>query len=218
MKRANAKKRDDVSGILTKILATRVSMLSPFATHIAEEMWEKLGNSDMISKLSWPKEEKQTNDKAVQNESLLSSVMDDISNIIKVTKISPQKITIYIADNWKSKAYHKILDGVNSGETNVGIFIKELISQKETENVKKDPDFVKKTLKDILSEPTELRKTKMNAGEIDESEIISNELTSLVETEYGIKLQVFSENDSEKYDPKNKARMARPYKPAILIE
>jgi len=218
MKRANAKKRDDVSGILTKVIATRVSMLSPFAPHIAEEMWEKLGNSDMISKLSWPKEEKQTNDKAVQNESLLSSVMDDISNIIKVTKISPQKITIYIADNWKSKAYHKILDGVNSGETNVGIFIKELISQKETENVKKDPDFVKKTLKDILSEPTELRKTKMNAGEIDESAIISNELTSLVETDYGIKLQVFTENDSEKYDPKNKARMARPYKPAILIE
>ena len=58
----------------------------------------------------------------------------------------------------------------------------------------------------------------MNAGEIDESKIISNELSSLVETDYGIKLQVFSENDTEKYDPKNKARMARPYKPAILIE
>jgi len=181
-------------------------------------MWEKLGNSEMVSKSTWPKEEKQTDDKAVQNESLLSSVMNDISNITKVTKITPKKIIIYTADNWKSKAYHKILSGVNSGETNVGIFIKELISQKETENVKKDPDFVKKTLKDILSEPTELRKTKMNAGEIDESEIISNELSSLVETDYRIKLQVFSENNPEKYDPKDKARMARPYKPAILIE
>ena len=58
----------------------------------------------------------------------------------------------------------------------------------------------------------------MRAGEINESKIISNELSSLIETDYGIKLQVFSENDSEKYDPKNKARMARPYKPAILIE
>ena len=58
----------------------------------------------------------------------------------------------------------------------------------------------------------------MNAGEIDESEIISNELSSLVETDYRIKLQVFSENNPEKYDPKDKARMARPYKPAILIE
>ena len=219
MKRANAKNRDDISGILNKVLKTRVTMLSPFAPHIAEEMWEKLGNSEMVSKSLWPKEEdKQTDDRAIQSESLLSSVMNDISNIIKVTKIKPKKITIYTADNWKSKAYHKILSGINSGETNVGIFIKELISQKETENVKKDPDFVKKTLKDILSEPTDLRKTKINAGEINESEIISNELSSLIETDYEIKLQVFSENDSEKYDPKNKARMARPYKPAILIE
>ena len=64
----------------------------------------------------------------------------------------------------------------------------------------------------------DLRRTKLNAGEINESETISNELSSLIEADYGIKLQVFSENDSEKYDPKNKARMARPYKPAILIE
>ena len=218
MKRANAKNRNDISGVLNKVLSTRVSMISPFAPHIAEEMWEKLGNSEMVSKSSWPKQEEQTDDTSVQNESLLSSVMNDISNIIKVTKIVPKTITIYTADNWKSKAYHKILSGVNSGETNVGIFIKELISQKETENVKKDPDFVKKTLKDILSEPTELRKTKMNAGEVDESILISNELSSLIEADYGIKLQVFSENNSEKYDPKNKARMARPYKPAILIE
>jgi leucyl-tRNA synthetase len=218
MKRANAKNRNDISGVLNKILTTRVSMISPFAPHIAEEMWEKLGNSEMVSKSSWPKQDEQTDDTSVQNESLLSSVMNDISNIIKVTKIVPKTITIYTADNWKSKAYHKILSGVNSGETNVGIFIKELISQKETENVKKDPDFVKKTLKDILSEPTELRKTKINAGEVDESILISNELSSLIEADYGIKLQVFSENDSEKYDPKNKARMARPYKPAILIE
>ena len=218
MKRAKAKNRNNISGVLNRILSTRISMLSPFAPHIAEEMWEKLGNLEMVSRSSWPKQEEQTDDAAVQNESLLSSVMNDISNIVKVTKITPKIITIYTADNWKSNAYHKILSGVNSGETNVGIFIKKLISQKETENVKKDPDFVKKTLKDILSESTELRKTKMIAGEIDEKILISNELSSLIEADYGIKLQVFSENDSKKYDPKNKARMARPYKPAILIE
>ena len=218
MKRANAKNRDNISGVLNKIISIRVSMLSPFAPHIAEEMWEKLGNSDMVSKSSWPKEDEQTDDGAVQSESLLSSVINDISNIIKVTKITPKKIIIYTAGNWKSKAYHKILNGVNSGETNVGIFIKELISQKETEDVKKDPDFVKKTLKDILSEPTELRRTKMKAGEINEREIISNELSLLIKTDYGTELQVVSESDSEKYDPKNKAIIARPYKPAILIE
>ena len=102
-------------------------MLSPFAPHIAEEMWEKLGNSGMVSKSTWPKEEEQADDTAIQSESLLSLVINDISNITKVTKITPKKIIIYTADNWKSKAYQKILSGVISGETNVGVFIKELI-------------------------------------------------------------------------------------------
>jgi len=218
LKRASAKKREDMSGIMHKILSTRIAMLSPFAPHIAEEMWEHLGNTKMISKSTWPIPKTQNDNTSVQTESLLNSIMDDIANIIKVTKISPQKIVIYTADAWKSKAYHKILKNVNSGQTNIGVIIKELIAGKETEQVKKDPDFVKKTLKDILSEPTELRNTKMTAGEIDEKTSISSELTSLIENDYSIKLQVFSENDQDKYDPRNKARMARPYKPAILIE
>jgi len=30
-------------------------ILSPFAPHLAEELWERLGNSDSIFKSSWPK-------------------------------------------------------------------------------------------------------------------------------------------------------------------
>jgi len=58
----------------------------------------------------------------------------------------------------------------------------------------------------------------MNIGQIDEKQIISSELLSLVKNDYGVELSVFSESDSEKYDPKNKAKSARPFKPAILIE
>jgi len=218
LKRIKAKKRENVAGIMYKILSVRVAMLSPFAPHIAEEMWEQLGNTKMVSKSTWPIQEIQDNNTTVLTESLLSSTMNDIANIIKVTKISPKRIVIYTADSWKSKAYHQILKNVNSGQTDIGMLIKELIANKDTEQIKKDPDFVKKTLKDILSEPTELRDAKMTAGEIDENASISSELTSLIENDYGIKLQVFSEDDQDKYDPKNKARIARPYKPAILIE
>jgi len=217
-KRINAKKRKNISGIMHKILSIRVAMLSPFAPHIAEEMWEMLGNTKTVSKSTWPTPEIQDNNNAVLTENLLSSTMNDIANIIKVTKISPKQIVIYTADSWKSKAYHQILKNVNSGQTDIGLLIKELIANKNTEKIKKEPDFVKKTLKDILSEPTELRDAKIIAGEIDEKLSISSELTSLIENDYGIKLQVFSESDSDKYDPKNKARLARPFKPAILIE
>ena len=49
-KRTNAKNRENISGILHQINSTRIAMLSPFAPHIAEEMWEKLRRTDMVSK------------------------------------------------------------------------------------------------------------------------------------------------------------------------
>jgi len=219
LKRTKSKQRTNISGILHKILSARVLMLSPFAPHIAEEIWEKLGNSELASKSTWPSSiEIEIDSKSIQTETLLKSIIEDINNILKVTKISPKKITIYTAEQWKSKAYNSILKNVLDGQTNIGTIIKSLIANKETEQIKKDPDFVKKTLNDILSEPVELRKGRMDIGQIDEKQIISSELSSLVKNDYDVELSVFSESDSEKYDPKNKAKAARPFKPAILIE
>jgi len=219
LKRTKSKQRTNISGILHKILSSRVLMLSPFAPHIAEEIWEKLGNSELASKSAWPSSIGiEIDSKSIQTETLLKSIIEDINNILKVTKISPKKITIYTAEQWKSKAYNSILKNVLDGQTNIGTIIKSLIANKETEQIKKDPDFVKKTLNDILSEPVELRKGRMDIGQIDEKQIISSELSSLVKNDYDVELSVFSESDSEKYDPKNKAKAARPFKPAILIE
>ena len=219
LKRTKSKQRTNISGILHKILSSRVLMLSPFAPHIAEEIWEKLGNSELASKSAWPSSIGiEIDSKSIQTETLLKSIIDDINNILKVTKISPKKITIYTAEQWKSKAYNSILKNVLDGQTNIGAIIKSLIANKETEQIKKDPDFVKKILNDILSEPVELRKGRMNIAQIDEKQIINSELSSLVKNDYDVELSVFSESDSEKYDPKNKAKAARPFKPAILIE
>jgi len=219
LKRTKSKQRTNISGILHKILSSRVLMLSPFAPHIAEEIWEKLGNSELASKSAWPSSIGiEIDSKSIQTETLLKSIIDDINNILKVTKILPKKITIYTAEQWKSKAYNSILKNVLDGQTNIGTIIKSLIANKETEQIKKDPDFVKKILNDILSEPVELRKGRMDIGQIDEKQIISSELSSLVKNDYDVELSVFSESDSEKYDPKNKAKAARPFKPAILIE
>lgn len=219
LKRAKAKGRDDYSGVLHEIYKTRVAMLSPFAPHVAEEMWEKLEQDGMVSKSTWPSVSADVIDaKAIQSEDLLKSIMDDISNILKVTKMTPKKITIYTADEFKTKAYHFILQKVMAGQTNMGVIMKDLIANPETSDIKKNPDFVQKTIKDILSEPVEIRKTKLETGEFDEKTLIENELISLAKTDFGVELQVFSELDPKIYDPKGKARHTRPFKPAILIE
>ena len=219
MKRVSAKNRESISGITYKINTVRVAMLSPFAPHIAEEMWEKLGHEGLVSKSKWPESSQEKIDAtAIQSEELLKSTINDIANILKVTKITPQKIIIYTADSFKSRVYHSILEKVTTGETNMGVVMKGLIANPDTADVKKIPDFVQKTIKDILSEPTEIRAMKLESKEFDEEGFLANELAGLGNKEFGVDIQVFSESDSEKYDPKGKARHARPFKPAILIE
>jgi leucyl-tRNA synthetase len=218
LKRTEAKNRKDITSTLHEIFSARVAMLSPFAPHIAEEMWEKLGKSGVVSKSSWPSVlEDKIDVAALQSENLLKSTLEDIKNILKVTKILPKRIIIYTSDSWKTKAYQKILSSVIKGEMDIGVLIKSLIADKDTENVKNDPDFVKKTINDILSEPVESRESKAKSGLVEEKKILF-EIGSLVQKEFGVEVEVFAESDPQKYDPKNKAHTARPFKPAILIE
>ena len=77
--------------------------------------------------------------------------------------------------------------------------------------LKKNPDFVQKTIKDILSAPTEIRKTKLSTKEFDEKSLISKELISLAKSDFGVDLQVFSETDSGIYDPKRKGKACKTF-------
>jgi len=105
-----------------------------------------------------------------------------------------------------------------SGNTNMGIVMKDLISNPETTDVKKMPDFVQKTIKDILSEPTEIRQMKLESKEFNEKSFLTKELLQLGKENFGVDITVYSESDEDIYNPKGKARHARPFKPAILIE
>jgi leucyl-tRNA synthetase len=219
-KRVDAKGRDNVLGILHQINSIRVAMLSPFAPHMAEEMWEKLGNSELVSKSNWPEYSKDNVDAtSIQAEELLKSTIGDIANILKVTKITPQKIVIYInSDSFKSKVYHKILEIMVGGQNNMGVVMKELIADPETADAKKMPEFVQKIIKDLHSESEVIKSMKIESKEFNEKEFLSNELTSIGKKEFGVEISVYSEMDSGIYDPKGKARHARPFKPAIFIE
>jgi leucyl-tRNA synthetase len=59
---------------------------------------------------------------------------------------------------------------------------------------------------------------KLESEEFDEKEFLTAELASIGKKEFDVEITVYSESDSDIYDPKGKARHARPFKPAILIE
>ena len=105
-----------------------------------------------------------------------------------------------------------------SGQTNMGLVMKDLIANPETSDVKKIPDFVQKTIKDILSEPMEIRTIKLESKGFDEKNFLVKELLEIGKKEFGVEISVYSESDANIYDPKEKAKHARPFKPAIFVE
>ena len=219
-KRVQAKERADTAGILHHISSIRVAMLSPFAPHISEEMWEELGQTGLVSRSEWPRFSKEKMDAtSVQSEELLKSTIYDIANILKVTKITPKKIVIYVnSDPVKGKVYHKILEMMAAGQNNMGVVMRELIADPQTADAKKMPDYVQKVIKDLHSESEEIKQTRIQSNSFDEKEFLSKELSSIGRKEFGADIAVYAESDDDIYDPKGKARHARPYKPAILVE
>ena len=96
--------------------------------------------------------------------------------------------------------------------------MKELIADPETTEAKKMPDYIQKVIKDLHSESEEIKTMKLESDSFDEKEFLSKELLSIGKKEFGVEVSVYSESDDNIYDPKGKARHARPFKPAILIE
>jgi len=218
-KRTNAKERsnDSISGVVKQVLDTRIRMLAPFAPFVSEEMWELLGNNKSIMLESWPRvDESKFDYDADESETLIINLLADAQNIIKVTKIKPKKIFVYAAASWKWNVYKKILEMITQGKTNFGEIMKVLVNDPSTSKVKESPDMVKKIVDDILSDPLDSRQRKVRIT-LDEVKVFED-AKSLLDNELDSDIVIFNENDKNKIDPKNKAKVARPYKPALYME
>jgi leucyl-tRNA synthetase len=77
--------------------------------------------------------------------------------------------------------------------------------------------FVPKALKILNKYPKERKERIKKAMILDEKEFINSAKTFL-EKRFKTKISVYTEDDSTKYDPSNRARLAIPGQPAIFIE
>jgi leucyl-tRNA synthetase len=222
-KRKLAKNKSICNSHLKEFLETRIKLLSPFAPFFCEEVWEIMGNHSFISLAQWPEVNvSEILPKSEDNERLIQDMILDIQKITKVTKIVPKKIMIYTASTIKSILYKKLLDKIQRQSTaNFGVIMKEFVNDSEVKDfVKRTPDLVKKMIDDILSESLEVRERRMKIDSFNEL-IPLQDAISLLISEIGndeLEVNIYSEDNNEKYDPKQKSKFARPYKPAIYIE
>ncbi|MDQ3887769.1 MAG: class I tRNA ligase family protein, partial [Thermoproteota archaeon] len=219
LKRAAARKRENLTGMLTEFLKLQVRMLAPFAPFTAEEVWQLMGNRQSITAAGWPVVEKEKIDIiAEESEFFISSLLEDVQNIVRVTKITPTEIVIYASAAWKEQVYNTILANVLEGRINFGQIMKQLIANPETAKAKNDPKMVQKMIEDILSAPLEARNRRLELTGFNEVTTIQDAQSLLSDEINRAKIIVYSEEEPTKYDPKLRAKTARPFKPAVYIQ
>jgi leucyl-tRNA synthetase len=225
-KRAYAKKRHETSivGFTLRFLNARIRMLSPFAPFISEEIWEKIGNPSSIIFGGWPVVDNSKIDQvAEESEHLIMNLVSDIQTIIRVTKIEPSTIIIYVAAKWKTSIYQKVIENiVLEHKTNFGDIMRQLVNDPSTVISKAHPNLVRKTIEDVLSDPMDVRNRRIRLKSFDEISPI-NDAATLICSEIGYsqtQIEVYSEDDVDlqKHDPRSKAKFARPFKPAIYMQ
>ena len=82
-------------------LESFIKLISPITPHIAEELWEKIGNKTLVSLESWPKaDESKINFELEKQEEIIEKTISDIQNIIKILKEKqnkePETIYLYV--------------------------------------------------------------------------------------------------------------------------
>jgi leucyl-tRNA synthetase len=202
--------------VLNEVLEARVKMLAPFAPYICEEIWHKLGNKTFISTIEWPKFDKSKIDEVSEETvNFINNVLNDIKNILKATGIKPKLIVCYTCSEWKKEIYKKVLELALTRKIEIKDLINQFIKDKQKEKDK--IAYLTKIVKDISIMPFELKEKRLKTININEFEILKESIP-FYEAEFNAKIEVYNEEDAKKYDPKNKAQLAQPFRPSIYIE
>jgi len=198
---------------LREYLEYLIMLIAPFMPHFAEEMWEKLGRkefvneSEFVSTAEWPKHDEMKIDVVSElSEQLIRDTRSDIENILEITKMTPRKIYIYCASDWKRKLYQLCYK-----EKRFDVVMKEAMrDERMREDAKETQRVVEQLIKNVnyLSERVLSLREEREALESGR-EFLSSELTADV--------FILPEDEADEAHLK-KARQAMPMKPSIFFE
>ena len=196
-----------------------IKMLAPFAPFMCEELWSQTGEEGFISVAPWPRFDVDKLDLAAEEqENLVIDVMADTQNILKAMKIAPKRICYYTAAPWKWSIYLKVLEKTLVGEANIGALMKEFASDPDLRTHMKDiVGMVPRIIKALTKVSGERKANMLKVAFADEKAILEGAAVFLRER-FKSEVSVYSEEDQQLFDPKNRAAMALPYQPAIYIE
>jgi leucyl-tRNA synthetase len=213
------RKEENHTETLKEALEIWTCLLAPFMPYVCEEIWNKMGQEGFITSAKWPTfNEKKVNVKAEETEDLVGNVLEDTSNILRATKMTPKRVCYYSAASWKWNIYLKALEKSVVTKIVLSDLMKELMKNAELrKTAEKVAKFSSQTIAEINEMPEEKKRRQLQIGAMDEQETLA-EAVKFFEREFNAKISIYREEDSKCHDPKKRAELAKPYRPAIYVE
>ncbi|MCL1904858.1 MAG: leucine--tRNA ligase [Methanomassiliicoccaceae archaeon] len=202
------------SEAIKNALKVWISAMAPITPHIAEELWSMCGFDGLVSEYVYP--EMPPGDIGKEfGETLIRDVISDISQIIKVTGMEPERVILYTTPQWKVKVMRTALDLATENKLDIPSLTKMCMSDPEIRTYgKAASELAKKMATDMSRTSNEGRRALLQLNEKEHLSAASNFIAS----EVGHKVEVISADSPEIYDPQGKSKAALPGRPAIYLE
>ncbi len=192
--------------VIAEILDTWCRLMNPITPHLSEEL---SASKELVSTSTWPEgETAKISLKAEAGEELVRETVEGMRNVIKLAKIeSPQKFTLFIAEDWLYGLYNTLSREIQVTR-NVGEVMKKVL---EVEEFKLKGKEISKVVTSVLHDPSKLPALVLSQQE--ELQIMT-EAGEFFGKEFNCKVEVLIAEESTQA----KAKAAMPGKVGILVE
>ncbi len=201
------KRRGSKGPAYTFAIEISIRMLTPFAPHLVEEIWEKWNRTGFASEAPFPVvDESLINEEAENTEKYIASLIDDLKSLkslmIEKKNLTSDQVHVIVASNWKFDIYN---EAYTNGTADL---IKRVM---QNSSIKKFGKEASKYAQDLLKGENKPQFEWTHEHEWNSLQ----EAKMYIEKEIGgIKLDII---DSEKStDPK--AKVSTPGRPGILFD
>jgi leucyl-tRNA synthetase len=193
--------------------------MAPFTPFISEAIWSMMGKKGFVSTAEWPQPDTTLMDeRAEEVESLVRTTVEDVASIIKTTGISVKKLYLYNAADWKWRLYLKALEIGSKGPVGTPELMKaasaDPVLRQRIEEISK---LAPRLAKDLQATAPDMQEKRRRLGKINEREALEDAM-GFLSKEFKCTVTVHDETDEKRYDPKGRAQVAQPFRPAIYVE
>ncbi|MBI2549571.1 leucine--tRNA ligase [Candidatus Woesearchaeota archaeon] len=183
-------------------------LVSPFAPHLAEELWELQGNKGFVSAHQWPKFEEEKIDKEAEAiEQLVHDTLSDFETVLQLAKIEkPKEVVLVVAPKWKYELVRILKEELGKTRDQRAL-INTCLAEKD---IKPHGQEVAKIVQMALKDPGKLPAVLIRKEKELEAYTATKET---IEDDHNCKVKV---EESERSN-EQKAKQAMPGKPAIVV-